>query len=44
MPYVLKQWIDLITQPGWVFSFTPTDGYTGIINGKKAAVIYTGGV
>ncbi len=44
IPYVLKQWIDLITQPGWVFSFTPTDGYTGLTNGKKAAVIYTGGV
>jgi FMN-dependent NADH-azoreductase len=22
VPYVLKQWIDIISQPGWLFSFT----------------------
>jgi len=44
VPYVLKQWIDIITQPGWVFGFTPDAGYTGLIRGKKAAVIYTSGV
>lgn len=44
VPYVLKQWIDIITQPGWIFGFTPQDGYTGLISGKKAAVTYTSGV
>lgn len=44
MPYVLKQWIDLITQPGWAFTFTPTDGYAGTVTGRKAAVVYTGGI
>ena len=44
VPYVLKHWIDIISQPGWLFSFTPEDGYTGLISGKKAAVIYTSGV
>ena len=44
IPYVLKQWIDIITQPGWVFGFTPAGGYTGLITGKKAAVIYTSGI
>jgi FMN-dependent NADH-azoreductase len=44
VPYVLKQWIDIVTQPGWVFGFTPTEGYTGLIEGRKAAVVYTGGV
>jgi FMN-dependent NADH-azoreductase len=44
LPYVLKQWIDIITQPGWVFGFTPADGYTGLITGKKAAVVYTSGI
>ncbi|MGB8861278.1 MAG: NAD(P)H-dependent oxidoreductase [Ilumatobacteraceae bacterium] len=44
VPYVLKQWIDIVTQPGWVFGFTPTDGYTGLVAGKKAAVVYTSGV
>lgn len=24
VPYALKQWIDIISQPGWLFSFTPT--------------------
>jgi FMN-dependent NADH-azoreductase len=44
VPYVLKQWIDIITQPGWVFGFTPEAGYTGLITGKKAAVVYVSGV
>lgn len=44
VPYVLKQWIDIITQPGMVFGFTPTDGYSGLLTGKKAAVVYTSGV
>lgn len=44
VPYVLKQWIDIISQPGWLFSFTPEVGYSGLILGKKAAVIYTSGV
>ncbi|HEY2753621.1 NAD(P)H-dependent oxidoreductase [Phenylobacterium sp.] len=41
---MLKQWIDIITQPGWVFAFTPTDSYTGLITGRKAAVVYTSGI
>jgi FMN-dependent NADH-azoreductase len=40
----LKQWIDIISQPGWLFGFTPDAGYSGLILGKKAAVIYTSGV
>jgi FMN-dependent NADH-azoreductase len=44
IPYVLKQFIDLITQPGWLFGFTPEDCYTGLFEGKKAAAIYTSGV
>jgi FMN-dependent NADH-azoreductase len=44
VPYALKQWIDIVTQPGWVFGFTPDAGYSGLIRGKKAAVIYTSGV
>jgi FMN-dependent NADH-azoreductase len=44
VPYVLKQWIDIISQPGWLFGFTPGSGYTGLIQGKKAAVVYTSGV
>ncbi|UQX13255.1 NAD(P)H-dependent oxidoreductase [Candidatus Mycobacterium methanotrophicum] len=29
IPYVLKQWIDNVTQPGWAFGFDPERGYTG---------------
>ena len=44
VPYVLKQWIDIITQPGMLFGFDPATGYTGLVTGKKAAAIYTSGV
>lgn len=44
VPYVFKQWIDIITQPGMVFGFDPATGYSGLVRGKKAAAIYTSGV
>src|SRR5690348_4446161 len=44
IPYILKQLIDVISQPGLVFSFDPDRGYTGLLTGRKAAVIYTSAV
>jgi len=44
VPYVLKQFIDVVSQPGWVFAFDPEAGYTGLLRGKKAAVVYTSAV
>lgn len=44
VPYVFKQWIDIITQPGMVFSFDPATGYSGLVTGKKAVTIYASGV
>ncbi len=44
VPYILKQFIDVISQPGLVFSFDPTAGYTGLLQNKKAAAIYTSAV
>lgn len=44
VPYVLKQWIDLITQPGWSFGFHPETGYSGLLEGKQAVAIHTSGV
>jgi FMN-dependent NADH-azoreductase len=44
VPYILKQFIDVVSQPGLVFGFDPVLGYTGLLRGKKAAVIYTSGV
>lgn len=44
IPYILKQLIDVISQPGLAFGFDPTSGYTGLLRGKRAAVIYTSAV
>ena len=44
VPYILKQFIDVVSQPGMVFGFDPVAGYTGLLRGKKAAVLYTSAV
>lgn len=44
VPYILKQFIDVVSQPGMVFTFDPERGYTGLLTSKKAAVVYTGAV
>jgi FMN-dependent NADH-azoreductase len=41
VPYVLKHWIDVVTQPGILFGFDQAAGYLGLLGGKKAAAIYT---
>lgn len=44
VPYVLKQWIDIVTQPGWSFGFDPETGYRGLLEGKQAVAIHSSGV
>ena len=46
VPYILKQLIDVISQPGMVFGVDPHNGYSHLLEGrdKKAAVIYTSAV
>lgn len=46
IPYILKQLIDVISQPGMVFGVDPHNGYSHLLEGrgKKAAVIYTSAV
>ncbi|GAA2120330.1 FMN-dependent NADH-azoreductase [Actinomadura napierensis] len=44
VPYILKQFVDVVSQPGWVFGFDAEQGYTGLLRGKKAAVVYTSAV
>ncbi|MEU4625753.1 NAD(P)H-dependent oxidoreductase [Actinoplanes sp. NPDC023801] len=44
IPYVLKQFIDVISQPGLIFGFDAERGYSGLLRGKRAAVIYTSAV
>jgi len=39
IPYKLKHWIDLITQPGLTFSFTPQVGYRPLLSSKPTIVI-----
>ncbi len=44
IPYKLKQYIDIITQPGLLFGFDPEAGYSGLLKNKVARVFYTAGV
>ena len=44
VPYKLKQYIDIITQPGLLFGFDPENGYSGLLQNKRASVFYSAGV
>jgi FMN-dependent NADH-azoreductase len=44
VPYILKQFIDVVSQPGMVFGFDPVTGYSGLVTGRKCAVVYTSAV
>ena len=46
VPYVLKQFIDVVSQPGMVFGVDPATGYRHLLagTGKRAAVVYTSAV
>jgi FMN-dependent NADH-azoreductase len=44
VPYILKQFIDVVSQPGMVFSFDPESGYEGLLKEKTAVVLYTSAV
>ena len=43
LPYILKHYIDVIIQPGLTFSFSPAEGYSGLVKGKKAVAVYARG-
>ncbi|MET8873352.1 NAD(P)H-dependent oxidoreductase [Nocardia sp. NPDC004604] len=44
LPYVLKHFIDVISQNGLLFAIDQQTGYRGLLAGKKAAVVYTAAV
>lgn len=44
IPYRLKLYIDIMTQPGLLFGFNPAAGYSGLLKGKRATAVYTSGV
>lgn len=39
IPWRLKQYIDLLAHPGLTFNFSPESGYSGLVTGRKAALI-----
>jgi FMN-dependent NADH-azoreductase len=43
VPYKLKQWFDLIVQPGLTFSFNPAEGYRGLVKDRPTVVILASG-
>lgn len=43
IPYKLKHYIDVIVQPGYTFSYSPEEGYSGLVTGKPVFVAYARG-
>jgi FMN-dependent NADH-azoreductase len=43
IPYRLKQYIDIIVQPGYTFSYTPEEGYKGLVTAKPIFIAYARG-
>jgi FMN-dependent NADH-azoreductase len=43
IPYRLKQYFDVIVQPGSTFSYSPDAGYSGLVTGKPAMLILARG-
>ncbi|HIF17763.1 MAG TPA: FMN-dependent NADH-azoreductase [Cycloclasticus sp.] len=43
IPYKLKHYIDVITQPGLTFGFDPETGFFGLVTGKPVTAIYSRG-
>ena len=43
IPYRLKQYIDILVQPGYTFSYSEESGYTGLMVGKPMLVCYARG-
>jgi len=43
IPYRLKHYIDILTQPGLAFNVTPKGEYVGLITNKPAVIVYASG-
>jgi FMN-dependent NADH-azoreductase len=43
IPYKLKQWFDLVIQPGLTFSFDPAQGYLPLLKDRPTIVILASG-
>ena len=43
IPYKLKQYFDLIVQPGYTFNYSDETGYQGLVTGKPILAVYARG-
>jgi FMN-dependent NADH-azoreductase len=43
IPYRLKQYIDILVQPGYTFSYSPEAGYQGLVSGKPMLAVFARG-
>jgi FMN-dependent NADH-azoreductase len=43
IPYRLKQYIDILVQPGYTFSYSEDKGYEGLVTGKPLLAVYARG-
>jgi FMN-dependent NADH-azoreductase len=43
IPYRLKQYVDLLVQPGYTFKYSDQKGYEGLVVGKPMLVVYARG-
>lgn len=43
LPYILKQYFDIIVQPSYTFSYSPEEGYKGLITKKPVFIAYARG-
>ncbi len=43
IPYRLKQYIDILVQPAYTFSYSPAEGYQGLVTGRPMFIAYARG-
>ena len=43
IPYRLKQYVDILVQPGYTFSYSEDKGYEGLVVGKPLLAVYARG-
>src|SRR3990172_7457267 len=43
IPYILKNFFELLFQPGYTFAFDPKKGFSGLLTAKPVAAIYARG-
>jgi FMN-dependent NADH-azoreductase len=43
IPYQLKLYVDILVQPGYTFSFSPAEGYQGLVTEKPLCLVLSRG-